>query len=316
MILDTALVSLWLDRFNIWRDHEAFYNKKQWPALLAGDEFDYCHHQDLEKIKCSTKSTIVIDNLTESWHSRRYFRQYPVDRKYIIFSGGSWCKEAHRLPFCYKAIFSQWEILETADTYLSPHRFCFYSDTVLDFHASKPWLFVSTIGNERPVRTRLVEQLCQNFQNDPVLIKYSGQCIVGSDDGLDCITVEPGEFDPYTQLSTGYFHTISQTLPIKLYNSAWFNLVVETDIDYHDVFFVTEKTVKCLLTGMPFVMVATPYFLRNLRNLGFMTYDSLWSEDYDSIVDTDNRIKAVVNLCANLRRFDWVSNTAQLQKNC
>ena len=282
--------------------------------MLTGQDFDFCHHRDLEKIKSSAKSIIVIDNLSESWHSFRYFHQYPTDRRYIIFSGGSWCSQAHRLPFCYKAIFNQWCLLEMADTYLSPHRFCFYSDTALDFHASKPWLFVSTIGNERPERTRLVQQLCQHFQNDPVLIKYSGQCIIGSDAGLDCTTVEPGEFDPYTPLFAGYNHSISQTLPIKLYDSARFNLVVETDIDYHDVFFVTEKTVKCLLTGMPVVMVATPYFLRNLRNLGFMTYDSLWSEDYDSIVDTDDRIKAVVSLCANLRRFDWVSNTAQLQK--
>ena len=80
-----------------------------------------------------------------------------------------------------------------------------------------------------------------------------------------------------------YYHSISQTLPIDLYNQCRFNLTVETDLDWTNEFFLTEKTVKNLIIGMPFVSVSTPHFLKNLRSLGFETYSSVWDESYDDI---------------------------------
>ena len=52
---------------------------------------------------------------------------------------------------------------------------------------------------------------------------------------------------------------------MAFYNQSYFNIVVETDINYTDNFFLTEKTVKALLTGMPFVIVGTPDFIKNLQ---------------------------------------------------
>lgn len=314
MIDSESLVGGWLHKLEIWHDHQRFYHKKNWRDLLDGQDFDCFHYTDIDKIRDSTKSVLIIDNLTESWHSFGYFLQYPRDRKYIIFSGGQWDTRKKYLPFCYKPIFYEWFLLEMADTYLSPQRFCFYSDTCIDFDCAKPLHFVSTIGNARPERDRLVSLLCEAFANEPVLVKYSGQCIIGDDRASDVISVAKGEFDPYISLVDKYFHNISQTLPIHLYNSARFNLVVETDIDQCDVFFLTEKTVKCLITGMPFVMVATPWFLAHLRRLGFKTYDSIWDESYDEIQSTDQRIEAVIKLCRELQNCDWQKHTPALQE--
>mgnify|MGYP000353789169 CR=1 FL=1 len=49
-----------------------------------------------------------------------------------------------------------------------------------------------------------------------------------------------------------------------IYNQAYFNLVVESDIEYPYSFDPTEKIGKALLTGIPFVVYSTPNFLQNL----------------------------------------------------
>ena len=98
-----------------------------------------------------------------------------------------------------------------------------------------------------------------------------------------------------------------------MYNQADFNLVVETDIDYEYGFFLTEKIIKCLITGMPFVLVATPYFLKYLKDLGFHTYNELWDESYDDELDYTKRIDKVIDLCNNLDLFDWQANQSALE---
>ena len=63
---------------------------------------------------------------------------------------------------------------------------------------------------------------------------------------------------------------------------------------------------------MPFVVVSTPNFLKNLQQLGFVTYNQLWDESYDSIIDYKDRIDSIVELCNKLERFDWESHKSML----
>jgi hypothetical protein len=99
-----------------------------------------------------------------------------------------------------------------------------------------------------------------------------------------------------------------------MYNLARFNLLVESDIDIDDEFFLTEKTVKTLITGMPFVVLATPNFLKHLRNIGFATYDNLWDESYDEEIRFNDRVKKIILLCNKLNNFDWNAKQEELQK--
>ena len=101
-------------------------------------------------------------------------------------------------------------------------------------------------------------------------------------------------------------------MPIKIYNQSYFNLVVETDINYDHSFFLTEKTIKSLIMGMPFVIVSTPKFLEHLKALGFCTYGELWNEDYDQEIDYKTRIDKIIDLVVQLHNFDWVSNKSKL----
>jgi hypothetical protein len=47
-------------------------------------------------------------------------------------------------------------------------------------------------------------------------------------------------------------------------------------------FFITEKTFRCIANHRPFIIYGPRYFLKNLKKLGFNTFDSWWDEGYDS----------------------------------
>ena len=56
-------------------------------------------------------------------------------------------------------------------------------------------------------------------------------------------------------------------------------IVVETDC--HCKYWITEKTIKCLGTGKPFIAMAGAGFMSWLQELGFKTFDSIIDESYD-----------------------------------
>lgn len=81
---------------------------------------------------------------------------------------------------------------------------------------------------------------------------------------------------------------ISQVLPLKIYNKTAYSIVMETWSDNRYSFF-TEKIAKPLIGRRLFVVISGQHFLRNLRQLGFKTFDGIIDESYDSILDSQTR---------------------------
>lgn len=91
------------------------------------------------------------------------------------------------------------------------------------------------------------------------------------------------------------------------YIDTYFSLVTETVYEAPRSF-RTEKIVKPLAQGHPWICAANKGFYQDLKNLGFRTFDKLIDESFDLIEnhqDRMNRICAVVkDLCAdNLEEF-------------
>lgn len=81
----------------------------------------------------------------------------------------------------------------------------------------------------------------------------------------------------------------------KLYQKSFLHVVTETIFDYpHNAY--GEKTFKPISCLRPFVLVSLPGALKDLRNLGFQTFSSWWSEDYDSILDPTERLYATLEI--------------------
>jgi hypothetical protein len=86
---------------------------------------------------------------------------------------------------------------------------------------------------------------------------------------------------------------------VKDYCHHRIEVVLETvfdDTKWH----LTEKTLRPIACGMPFILMSSPGTLQYLRSYGFQTFDSVWDESYDSIEDSGQRLQAVVQLMSNI----------------
>jgi hypothetical protein len=82
----------------------------------------------------------------------------------------------------------------------------------------------------------------------------------------------------------GHPMSLSQIIPISIYNLTAYSAIAETCFD--DSFsFYTEKTSKPIIAKRLFVMFAGQHYLRNLRQLGFKTFDGIIDEGYDQESD-------------------------------
>jgi hypothetical protein len=80
---------------------------------------------------------------------------------------------------------------------------------------------------------------------------------------------------------------------------AFLHIITETVYNYPSTY-ISEKTMKPIINKRPFVMIAPPKSLANLRSLGFKTFDRFWDESYDDIDDLEKRILAVIDI------VDWI----------
>jgi hypothetical protein len=110
------------------------------------------------------------------------------------------------------------------------------------------------------------------------------------------------------ELEYGKIHlsqgTWKDSLPvISLYEKTYFELVTETAgaLDGDDSFYITEKTLKPIMMGHPFIMLSTKHFLKNLRGLGFKTFGDFIDESYD---ECDTVVERVEIISKNLERLD------------
>ena len=91
---------------------------------------------------------------------------------------------------------------------------------------------------------------------------------------------------------------------LKFYNQFQIEIVTET-VTRGDSFFPTEKTTRPIMGSKPFLAFAPPNYLKNIRNLGFKTFDLLWSEEYDALEGLDRwRVMRVIMHNISINGYD------------
>jgi hypothetical protein len=113
-----------------------------------------------------------------------------------------------------------------------------------------------------------------------------------------CPKIIPEEIDqikhikPYIQQIEHYPIQHPANLNIlKYYSDIFVDIVCETKV-LGNVFFVSEKTWRCIIARRPFIVVGGQFFLTNLKKLGFKTFDKWWDEGYDDYAP-QQRIKEI-----------------------
>lgn len=99
------------------------------------------------------------------------------------------------------------------------------------------------------------------------------------------------------------------------YIDTYFSLVTETVFDYAHSF-RTEKIAKPLAQGHPWIAVANPGFYRDLRNLGFKTFDHVIDESFDSIQHHQTRLERVIAVVQDLCSQDLAAFMQSCQAVC
>lgn len=97
------------------------------------------------------------------------------------------------------------------------------------------------------------------------------------------------------------------------YNSTEIEVVLETLFD-DDRLHLTEKSLRPIACGQPFILAGTMGSLEYLRGYGFRTFDSVWDESYDLIQDPTERLKCIVNLMKQIA--NWDQSTRQYKLSC
>jgi hypothetical protein len=87
------------------------------------------------------------------------------------------------------------------------------------------------------------------------------------------------------------------------YCSTEVEVVLETLFD-DNRWHLTEKILRPIACGQPFILACTPGSLEYLKQYGFQTYQDVWNEDYDSIIDPESRLHRIIDLMKYLAGLD------------
>jgi hypothetical protein len=85
------------------------------------------------------------------------------------------------------------------------------------------------------------------------------------------------------------------------FDDTYFSLTLESYYDHAKPIFKTEKVFKPLAFYHPFQVIASPGFLKNLKDHGFETFDNLFDETYDSEIDINKKIQILKNNSFNFK---------------
>ena len=95
-------------------------------------------------------------------------------------------------------------------------------------------------------------------------------------------------------------------------------IVLETIVD-DQRWHLTEKTLRPIACGHPFMILGTPGILKYLRRYGFKTFSPLIDESYDDIQDPVERMQAIIDVMkciANMGTADKLVLYQQMQTIC
>jgi hypothetical protein len=97
------------------------------------------------------------------------------------------------------------------------------------------------------------------------------------------------------------------------YKSTDIELVLETLFDDSRIY-LTEKSLRPIALGQPFILAGPAGSLNYLKNYGFRTFDSVIDESYDNILDPCQRLTAITQLISNITKLPQTKYQELLHK--
>jgi hypothetical protein len=121
-----------------------------------------------------------------------------------------------------------------------------------------------------------------------------------------CVKIE--EFFPTTSAQSWY----SADFDLADYEHTQIEIVLETlfdDARWH----LTEKTLRPIACGQPFLLACSAGILSYLRSYGFKTFDSVWDETYDHVVDPYQRLEQICHTMKEIANWSQSERQSRLK---
>ena len=159
-------------------------------------------------------------------------------------------------------------------------------------YSVKPKYFDVLLGWTKPHRSFINDFIKNTNLTDQVVMTYfQDRKLSIEQQGIWSVPILPNTMNTVTKIEyQDRIVSLSQIIPVDIYNQTAYTVVAETNYDNHYSFY-TEKIVKPILAERLFIVFGGQHYLRNLRSLGFKTFDGIVDETYDSIADNDQRFK-------------------------
>ena len=159
----------------------------------------------------------------------------------------------------------------------------------------KPKMFDILLGQQKPHRQFVYDYVNNNQLTEQVSMSYILEhgTPLGNTNWIWEPGVERDDSIQWTITTVKYrsrYLPLSQIIPVSIYNDTAYTVVCETNFDNYYSFY-TEKVAKPILSERLFVAVSGQHYLRNLRKLGFKTFDGVIDEQYDSVEDSQERFQ-------------------------
>lgn len=242
-----------------------------------------------------------------------------LSKKYIIFSESWWNEKEYQWPnFNYSLVYISWEINDIKNRIANSNNLYHYLidlDTIEKYEPKYDFLCLAGRGKEW--RDVFIRKLKSKLDLSNSFSSYFGESIGHADllksdmpYSRDKKQFDDEFYSPLGEIKHQY--VLSYFTKPELFYQTKFSIIVETEVD-HNEYHITEKTLKCLIAGHPFVVMGTYRYLEFLKQLGFVTYNHLFSEDYDRISDLDTRMNAVLDTAKHLQT-NYSFNKTDLKK--
>jgi hypothetical protein len=128
----------------------------------------------------------------------------------------------------------------------------------------------------------------------PEVVKFLHECPINVDQG-DLDRIRSAKF--FVPAANDDCYPIQHPANLnvlELYKDFFVDVVCESHAS-GDVFYCSEKTWRPIIARRPFLLMSNRESLRNLRRLGFRTFDQWWDESYDDYGERD-RVKRINSL--------------------
>lgn len=185
----------------------------------------------------------------------------------------------------------------------------------IKYSEPKKQYFDALLGRKKPHRDAVYRYMHERLDREQHIVRYFNtyDAFVKEDDtrwSFEYPGLKKHETLSWTVDHVEYYGhvmSVSQIVPIDIYNRTAYSVVAETNWA-SDYIFYTEKTVKPIIGKRLFVMFGGRHYLKFLREkMGFLTFDGIIDESYDNEEDDDIRF---LKAC---KQIDWLSKQDQVE---